>query len=188
MSSPLTNAVLKSGLVSKNQLAEFRRWKVPIEVPENVPEAPKSIEEAGRAIEQALESEGLVISRDTDLNILQQYLHTQMAGVLHVEIPTDDLTVEDAEDIDVMFGLTTLGEYIIPWRSESIEEALTNGFTYLTYGNGTFTVRAVFTDSRELFYGQHKAFVVCRAAPITSVQDAGLALTSGEDHGSNDPS
>jgi hypothetical protein len=195
MTSPITQAVLKSGLISKEQLAEFRRWKAPIEIPEKLPEPPKSIEEAAQAIEQALESEGFIISRETDLDILRQYLNSQKQGLLHVEISTDDITVESKADIPVTYGTTVYGMFILPWTSESIVEEITNGMTYLEVdwevpGVATVKRRFYFEHVTELFFGQQKAFIVCRPTqqPETRPQSATPTLPSGEDHGNNDPS
>lgn len=189
MTSPITQAVLKSGLITKDQLAEFRRWKAPIDLPVDIPDPPKTLEAAASAIEEALESEGFIISRDTDLDILQYYLRTQRHGRLHVEIPTDDITVESVADIEVTYGMTPIGEYILPWASESIAEAMTNGLTFLALLGEPFT-HVFFSEARELFYGQHKAFIICRPvveAAASLVQEPAL-LGGGEDHGSNDPS
>jgi hypothetical protein len=156
--TPLTAAVLKSGIISPSMLAEFKRWKAPIDVPEEMPDKPpQSIEEAAEAIEKALQSEGYAITRETDLEILPQYLSTQQNGTLHMEIYTDDPTVESMADIPIVFGRTPLGEYIIPWKSESIALELTNGACYLGTTEGNVAIQTV----RELFYGEHKAFMVC---------------------------
>lgn len=183
MSSPLTQAVLKSGLITEKQLAEFRRWGVPIELPEKLPPPPKTIEDAASAIEEALESEGLVMSRDTDLDILHHYLRTQRPGHLHVEIPNEDVTLESSADIQVSFGCTPVGEYILPWNSESITSELTNGFTYLEVDGE----KIFFESARDLFYGRHKAFIVCRPRqqPETQSSAGAPAAVSGEDHGSS---
>ena len=190
MTSPLTNAVLKSGLISEQQLAEFRRWKAPIDIPEKLPKMPSSIEEAAQAIEQALQSEGYIISRDTDLDILRNYLGTQRPGLLHVEIPTDDPTVEDRADIPIAYGMTPLGEVILPWTSESISNELTNGYTYFLLSPDDPTSQVFFDGVRDLFFGEQRAFMVCRPTQkiVKQEQAERAALPAGEDHGSGDPS
>lgn len=157
MTSPLTVAILKSGLISPAALAEFRRWKT-IDLPEELPVIAEGLEQVAQSLASALEGDGLVISRETDLDILKQFLDTQRQGNLHVEIYREDVTEDTDADISISFGITPLGEYIIPWRSESIVAELTNGFCYL---DAPGIERVFFAGVRELFYGDHKAFMVC---------------------------
>lgn len=184
MTSPLTLAALKAGLISQSTLEEFRRWGAPIDVPEGIPtKPPKTIEEAGQLIEEALQSEGYTIARETDLEVLHQYLSTQAQGTLHVEFFSSDPTKETEADIGVSYGVTPLGEFIIPWKSESIANELTNGACYLT-SDRLAGARIFFVQVRELFFGEQKAFMVCTGRPT----DQTKALTEGEGDGRDEPS
>jgi len=178
MTSPITNAVIKAGLIHPDYLKEFQRWGAPIEVPEILPETPKDMESAARAIEEALQSEGQVLTRETDLEVLHQYLNTQTQGVLHVEIDAADDMVNSA-DIPVSFGVTPNLEYIIPYRSESITEEMTNGLTYLRRYDDTSGPKIFFSSVRELFFGETKAFLLC--TPSNTVGMPALLTKGGED-------
>lgn len=163
--SPLTAAVLKTGLLDPAMLAEMRRFRVPIDL-EAVPDPkPQSVEEITEILEQALQSEGLVITRETDLEILRQYGDTVQLGMLHIEVEFDGAV--QATDIEVSYGRTLTGDYIIGWKSESIQDMLANGRTYLVEkGRHIF-----FGDARELFFGERKAFLVCAPATVEDPSD-----------------
>lgn len=155
--TPLTTAVLKLGLIPKGALAEFIRWKAPIEIPDDIPAEPQNLAEVSERIEQALLEEGFVLMRETDLQVLTQYLSSQRNGTLHVEVFVDDPTIESKADIPVVFGTTALGEIILPWKGEVIQEEMTSQLTYLQVDSVLYR----FTRVRELFFGDHKAFMVC---------------------------
>lgn len=159
--NPLSAAVLQAGLIDPEMIEEMKRFKVPIDF-EEVPQAPApvSAEQVTLLLEEALQSEDMVLSRETDLQILRQYLSTIRRGLLHIEIEPDpeDTTSITATDIDVTYGRTALGEYIIGWRSSSIEEMLSNGRTYLNEDDK----RIYFTNARELFFGKERAFLICQ--------------------------
>lgn len=169
MSNPLADAAIKSGLIPAESLAEMQRWRAPIEIPEEIPEPPKDVEEAAEKIRNVLESQGYVLTKETDLNILQQYLSTQKSGKLHVEVPQEageELATTTA-DFDVVYGKTLNGEYIFPWRGESLRDEMTNGLTYLeVVEHPAFPNRVFFSDLREVFYGDVKAFIVCTLASV----------------------
>jgi hypothetical protein len=63
--------------------------------------------------------------------------------------------------IPLAFCRTILGEFVIPWKSESIYDLMISGDTYLRYKEDGKTVKAYFTDVREVFFGETKAFMVC---------------------------
>lgn len=174
MSNPLAEAAIKTGLIPAETLEEFRRWRAPIDIPEEVPEPPKTLEEAAEGIRQVLESQGYVLTRETDLNVLQQYLSSQTDGTLHVEVPKeagDEFTTTQA-DFEVVYGKSMTGEYIFPWQGDNICSEMTNGLTYLSDGNG---MKVFFKEVREIFYGEVKAFMLC----TVSVIDYAKELTEG---------
>jgi hypothetical protein len=145
-------AVAHSGLLSKEALAEFKRWGFVIDAPEIILEKP---EDVVQVLEEALQDEGLVLIRETDFEAVESYIRGQTVGTLHVVVEGAD---EDlSSDIECSFGLLATGEYIIRWYSESIEDVMTNGKTYLEVkGEKVFFVRC-----RELFFGDTKSFIVC---------------------------
>jgi hypothetical protein len=155
--TPLTTAVLKAGVVSPDMLKELQRFN-PALRGEEAAETPVDLETAGNLIAAALNSEEYVLVRETDLEAVRQYLATMRDGCLHLDSGQQDT------DLDVSFGKTPLGEYIIAWTNDPIAEMMTNGLTYLVE-NGK---RVFFKDVRELFFGDQKAFMIC--AP-SSVED-----------------
>lgn len=114
-----------------------------------------------QGLEEALQGEGLVLTRETDFAALDHYLTTQAPGSLHVVMESEDGDM--SSDIECTYGVLPTGEYIIRWYSESIEEVMTNGKTYLAAGKPG--VEIFFTRARELFFGDTKAFIVCTPAP-----------------------
>jgi hypothetical protein len=149
----MIEAVLKSGLLSKDALEEMKRFS-PVIPGDAVVEELKDLDTAVTIIATALESEGYVVVRETDLEVFHQYVETSKPGTLHIE------TDESQTDIEITYGKTKMGEYIIAWRSESIEDLLTNGRSYLqAEGNRIF-----FSGLRELFFGETKAFMVAQAS------------------------
>jgi hypothetical protein len=160
MNNPIVNAVLKTGLVDPAILDEMRRWGIAVDLPDPGP-PPLSPDELAGSIQVALESEGYVLVRETDLEVLQQYAATTSQGELHLVLDDDQGHLQDV-DVPVSFGRSALNEYIIPWRSEGVQAALTNGMTFLVDGQ----VRVYFQAVRELFFGETKAFMICTPATI----------------------
>lgn len=154
----LTKVILTSGLIPKESLAEFQRWGfLPTGTIPDLPK-PETPDQLIQNIERALQEEELVVVRETDLESLNRYLTTMKQGSLHVVTP------DSVGDFPVMYGQTELGEYIIPWSSDGIEEVMTNGETYLQYDQGPAKARVYFSSMRELFYGDVKAFIVCKGS------------------------
>lgn len=157
--SQLTEIILKAGLLSPESLKELQRWKLPVGDPKmkNEYDADLTPGALSRAIAGAIESEGYILTRETDLGAIPQYLQTARNAVLHVVL--DD---GDDSDFEVRAGNTTTGEYILPWQSENITDLMTNGETYLRVDGK----RIYFNQARELFYGLHKAFIVCTPSTV----------------------
>ena len=108
------------------------------------------------ALDRALQEEDLVLIRETDLDVLHRYLANTLVGVLHVSMPDETNGI-----FDIVFSILETGEYIFPWRYESVEDILANGKTYLAVNDK----KIYFSSVRELFFGDHKAFVVCTPSP-----------------------
>ena len=149
--SALARTILRTGLLKASQLAEFYRWGLLPDPGREATPAPTSLAELNQQLEQALEEEHLAIIRETDLDILQRYLDTQRVGRLHITAG------EEKTAFDVTHGRTLLGEYVLPWRGENIEELLTNGHTYLEDKEK----KVFFSSVREVFFGETKCFLVC---------------------------
>jgi hypothetical protein len=148
--TPLTSAVLKAGIVSPDMLKEMQRFNPGLKQVEAA-ETPVDLETAANLIVAALNSEEYVLVRETDLEAVRQYLSTTQTGLLHLDTGQQDT------DLDVTYGTTKLGEYIIAWTNESIQEMMTNGLSYLEVDGK----HVYFKDVRDLFFGDQKAFMVC---------------------------
>lgn len=165
--SKLAEIILKAGILSPNTLHEIQRWGLPVgEVKEPTGlEAEMTPEGLSQAIAGVIEDEGYILARETDLSAIPQYLKTAKPGVLHVVL--DD---GESSEFEVQVGHSSTGDWILPWQSESITDLMNNGETYLKIAGK----RIYFNQARELFYGQHKAFIVCTPSTVEhSDGDAG---------------
>lgn len=161
--NPLSVAILQSGIIDRRMLQELKKWGAPIEVPEKLPPSPKTSDEVVALLEGALDSEGMVLTRETDFDVLRQYLATQKPGCLHCVTDGSDA------DIIIVFGKTPANEYIVPWKGESIFEMMTNGETYLQDGRHAI----YFSSVRDLFFGDMQAFMVCTPSTREKIDDDG---------------
>lgn len=151
--SDLSNAIALSGAIDADMLRELTKWRLPgVALPAD--DFFSSPEEAIEAIEDAMTSANQVEVRVTDLDILKHYLKTRKDGKLHV------VAEHGAKGTyPVVFGTierTSHKDYIIPWRSDSIEELLTNGESYLIDDKK----KVYFSSVSELYFGAQKAFIV----------------------------
>lgn len=164
--SQLTDIILKAGLLSNDVLLEMKRWGMPLgdaQLPSELEPLPTPAS-ISQAIADAVESEGYILTRETDLEAIPAYLQTMQPAVLHVVL--EDGTVSEFE-AQVGHSKVT-GDWIMPWRSDSITDLLTNGETYLRVNRQ----RIYFSQARELFYGENKAFVICTPSTVEP-SDAG---------------
>lgn len=162
MSSPLATAIAQSGVLDEATLNEFGRWGVLLE-DFHKSSKPASAEEVVALLEEALQSEGLVVEKLTDLEIVRQYLATQAVGLLHLEVG------EEVAEFPVPYGRTQLGEYVFPWKGDIVADEMTNGLTYFVPVEGT---AVYFFTLRELYFGDQKAFMIC--APQESAPHVSL--------------
>ncbi len=161
--SQLTDVILKAGLISPDNVRELRRWGLPVgEVtPSGEFDAKMTPRALLDAISSIIESEGYVLTRETDLGAISQYLRTQRPAVLHVVFDEDG---QAPVDFEVTVGQEVTGEWLLPWQSESITDLLTNGKTYLKIQGQ----RIFFGQARDLFYGKHRAFLLCVPSTVES--------------------
>jgi hypothetical protein len=147
--SDLTKAVLMSGAIDSGMLQELSKWKLPIDTVEDKPY--ESPEEVIAAIEEALTGADQVELRTTDLDILKQYFRTCRPGKLVLN------TEGGNGEIDIRFGVSSMGEYIIPWNADSIVEFILDKESYLLDVR-----RKVFmSEVQELYFGPDKVFMLC---------------------------
>jgi hypothetical protein len=173
---PIATAVLNTGLIDPAVLEEMRRWGLQIEIPESEA-APKTPEEVAARIQDALESEGYVLVRETDLTVLEQYAETARQGLLRVLFDDEEGHPQDTM-FPVSFGRTPLNEYIFPWTSATIADVIVNGMTHLLDG----ATEVYFKEVRELFFGDMKAFMICTPSFIEPATAALAVPTEDTDH------
>jgi hypothetical protein len=156
--SSFAEVMARGGVVLADELAEFRRWKTP-GVPDEVPAPPPivtpddaatQLRELQYGIERILQDRDFVLVRITDPNLLPQYTSTRVDGVLHVQVGTE------AADIEIAFGRTAHGEYIIPWSSAMLEDAFERGDAWLIAPEEIH-----FCATNTYSYGDTKTFIVC---------------------------
>lgn len=156
---PIAFAVARAGLITPEVQEEFRRWGLPValvSVPEEgvLTDARQVVD----LIQNALEDADQVKISETDLDLLTRYLDPshRREGTLVVKDGQQKSTSK------VLFSITPLWEYAIPWMSESIADFMTNGQTYLRFKlDSGESSRVTFSDVREVFFGEQKAFMVC---------------------------
>lgn len=153
---PLTTAVVEAGILPENALKEMARFNPAIAPPtaaaDQVP-----LEDAAANIQRAVQGQDYVAFRETDLDAVKTYLKTQKQGNLHLALASVDGT--NTADFPIAYGRTTMGEFLIPWNSSNIADAMTDPETYLTTEEGE---AVYFSDMRELHYDDTKAFMVCQ--------------------------
>lgn len=145
----LSDAVMQSGAIDAGMLQELNKWRLPLELPTE--EAFDTADEAVAAIEEAMEGAEQVEVRSTDLDVLRRYARTQAKGRLHIVTPNEKGA------FPVTYGKGELGEYIIPWQADSLEELLTNGQSFLHTADGD----VYFSRIQDLYFGERKVFILC---------------------------
>lgn len=159
MSRPVAKAMIETGLLDHDALAQLQRWGylLDCELDEEV-DTTVSATDIAEEILEAIESGEAVEMRSTDLDIIHQYLASRERAKLHI---LKDDGSNKTVGLSVEYCLTKLGEYVIPWTSDPIHEQLLDPSTYL---KPVGKDRVYFIDVRELFYDDRKAFIVCTPA------------------------
>jgi hypothetical protein len=154
MANEVVKVVQQAGLVEKDTVQELRRWGAPIPVPPaSSPEIPAEI--APSLIERAMQDEDFVQVKETDLEVLKQYLTTQEIGTLKLEMMDGK-----REAIDIVYGKTPLGEYVIPWTEGRIADLLEDCLVHLHIPDkGWVSLK----NPRELYYGDRRVFTLWTA-------------------------
>ncbi len=152
---PLGKAVIRAGLVDKVSLTELQRWGLPVEVEEVDPI--DSLEEVVTVIREALESGDQVRIQESDLDVLRQFLDPehQRQGQLIVK------GEGSRGNFPVQFCITKLGEYVLPWKSESILDMMILGDSSLRFEEGGKERVVYFMDVRESYFGERRTFMIC---------------------------
>lgn len=158
MNSERRLAVLRAGIVPPEQVQELSRWNG-YEVPTTVEVEPNR-KQALADIREAIESKETVEIRATDLDALRFYEANQKPARLYYSVPADG-DKRKTTFVNVTYAKTPIGNYMIPWTSEDIFDLMLDPDTYLKPDGEP---RVYFGDIGELFYGENKAFMVCKPA------------------------
>jgi len=164
----LARISIQAGLVSPDMLAEFRRWGFVDEGTVKSEEVPDTPEKLLHLLNAALEEEHMVIMKETDVDALKAYLDSMAPGHLHL------VEGDRSAHFPVTYGKLPSGEYLLPYRSDNVEELLTNTKTYLLDRD---QMRVYFSEVRELFFGETKSFVACKPSMIEKDPDHELDRT-----------
>lgn len=154
---PIATAVVRSGLVDETALAEMQRWGLPIDLIEEK-EVIDTHEGVVQVIQDALESLEQVRMQDTDLDIVKRFISNdhRREGQLHLR------ENDQKGRAKTFFCRTHMGDFVFPWRAESIFDMMTNGETFFSWTDDEGQKqKTYFSSARELFVGEHKAFMVC---------------------------
>lgn len=157
MEGPITKAMIDVGIIDPDALKQLRVWGL-MSQPVEPAGTFDSADAAAQHIIEAVESREAVAIRDTDFEVLKQYLATKVKGKLHVPNPEDpDKTV----GISVYYGKTKMGEIVMPYLEETIMDSVQDDVAYLKPVGGE---RLYFTSVRTLYYDDHPAFVICEVS------------------------
>jgi hypothetical protein len=153
---PLSEVIMRSGLVDDDALSEFTRWGIPHQPP---PEELKvqDLDVLVDLLREAMESGDLVEIHTTDLDALKLWLSFNN-GMLPGE---GRLFLKNGDNSNwgkCSYVQNINGEYLFPWNSDDITDLLTNGESCLVLADKT---KVFFESARELYYGDKKCFVAC---------------------------
>lgn len=155
---PVSVAVVRAGIVPEAVLSEFKRWGLPVELvsEEKLIRTPEGV---ANVIMDALESEDQVRTRDTDFDVLKRYLDPTFSIQAKLHLDNGEGEKSTAK---ITVCKTRMGDFAIPWRSDSIAELIANGLTYLTYEEDGQNHKVTFNDVEEMYLGEHKVFMICK--------------------------
>ena len=148
--------LLRHKLIPASVVEQCVRWGLPMpaELSEEENEFSAVVEPTLDAVlaelYEASEEPGREFGKDTSLGAVREYLSTMELMKVHL--------VEKGVEVvtPTIVGRTGVGEFLIPWKSDSITELLTNGDTYLERGDGS---RVYLGAIREFYYGAQKSFL-----------------------------
>lgn len=157
---PIATAVVRTGVVSKEVLIEMQKWGLPVDfvAEEKVPIIHEA-QQVVNIIRDALESGDQVRVRGTDLDLLGMWLEAdnQREGRIFIEDEGEKTSFK------IIFCRSSLKEFVIPYRSDSIIDLMTNGESHMKYTDDDGNKQTVyFSDVQEFYIGDRKAFMICK--------------------------
>jgi len=149
----LVRTVISMGLVDEDQIREMQRWGL-VDRRMVLDRAPWGHDGMVDRMNMALDAVGIQ-RKETELGIPAQFLRTSRRGWVHVHLNGVDVH----EPIEVTYGMTRQGEYILPWvGAPGQEELLVNGRTCLDTGGKRVWMMGV----RPVHFDDLQSFVVCK--------------------------
>lgn len=159
---PVSTAVVRAGIIPKESLAELQRWGLPVEELNDVIVSAETAQQAIDIICDALDADDQTAIRESDLEIIKMWLNPENQIEGKLQLPIDGRK----SNFKVTFCRTRMGEYVIPWNSESVADFLLTVESLLRYEEDGVKKKVHFLDVRELFVGDHKAFMVCTGEEV----------------------
>lgn len=153
MPSEISKVMKNAGIIPESTLDELQRWKAPTVLARDSEPGSSEVEMEAvpYMIEKAMQEHDFVKVKETDLEVLQQYLCTQK----HSKLTVEDIN-GGSQVIDVVYGKTPLGGYIIPWADERISDFLADCVLTIEEEGKRITLYS----PREMYYGDKKMFSV----------------------------
>lgn len=154
MDKPVANAVIDTGIIDYDDVEQLRRWGLLTDA-EAHPEKYPTHKAVLKRIREAVFSEDAVEMRQTDLDLAKEWEKDHSSCRLYVPVPEERSKVVG---INIEYHRTKMGDYIIPWTTDSIYDLMLDEETHLRVpGVG----KVYFMNVEELFYGAEKAFMIC---------------------------
>lgn len=157
MERPVAGAVIDTGIVDASDIEQLRQWGL-FTGEDAAPGKYKTAVEVINCIREALDSGETVELRRTDLDLAKEWLKDHRKGRLYM-VPTGSTK---PVSISIDYHKTRMGDYVIPWTSDSIFNLMVAETTYLVVDGK----KIHFSDVEELFYGDSKAFMLCAPSRV----------------------
>ncbi len=161
MNRKLIKAVVRSQLVTPEQIAEFRRWGSRLDSDLEVKAETLSPQQIASDIRDAIESEDQVRIRITDFDVLARWgdARNRKDGELVLKTGSGETHRLRCNFIELEDGRIVLPPS--EWTSEEIIGLLANGECYLRREIDGRKRRVYFNDAAEVSYDDRRSFVVC---------------------------
>ncbi len=149
----IVEVLTASKFVPSDSLAEFRKWGLVEEADDKelpVVDAAPEVADVLRQIDEVIQGEGYVLARETDLDALRMFASGRKTGTLVL------VAADGTHRVSAEYASTPTG-YLLPWPTEGLAEAMTNGSSYLDLGKGKAHV--YFSDSVDLYFDDELMFL-----------------------------
>lgn len=158
----LATVLQQAGLISSDVVNEFRQWRRdPTEVSDTPEEltpivATPELTQFLRQLEEVLQSEGYVITRETDLDVLRHFVHKQEKADLYL---SDKGVLQQVEKTPYCRNGASYVFACDPKDDGEFLYYMTNGESYLAVMKDEKIEKVFFGDGTYLYLGKEKAFL-----------------------------